>query len=220
MNLHDSIYDGITAEYARAFDKRVMDGMMTQMVCLKPRCHGKSEALMAAYGGGTRTVSSPSKIFGLTREELAAEVKAWHNSQRTFAPLTDQRVLDEIRHSGTVTGRTPSQPEIQTFPIDGAHMNPQVYKQVEQTILRTERVEIASTKWFNAETHEPGQPGVFEVNPVPQYDTAEGDQRFSFFNGKSFGPVSPSTQGAYNARFEKSKLGSTITQFRGLVEQA
>jgi hypothetical protein len=87
-------------------------------------------------------------------------------------------------------------------------------------------VTIESTDWFNTAKKEPGQPGVFEVNPVAEFDTVTDDQetelncrRYSYFNGKTFGPIASSVQRAFESRFEKSALGHTITAFRGLVEE-
>lgn len=80
-------------------------------------------------------------------------------------------------------------------------------------------VEIDSTKWFSAAKKEPGQPGVFEVNALSQFDTEASPRRFSFFNGKSFGPISSTPEGAFRERFNFSSLTSGITEFRGLVKE-
>ena len=79
-------------------------------------------------------------------------------------------------------------------------------------------VEIESTKWYNTETHGPGQPGVFEVNTVKQFDSEDSPRRFSYFNGKQFGPISSTPEGAFRERFNHSVLSAGITRFRGLKE--
>lgn len=79
-------------------------------------------------------------------------------------------------------------------------------------------VGIATTKWFDSTKREPGQPGVFEVNAVHQFDGDDAPRRFSYFNGKQFGPISTSVEGAYAERFNVSSLTAGITHFRGLSE--
>lgn len=79
-------------------------------------------------------------------------------------------------------------------------------------------VGIATSKWFKTSKYEPGQPGVFEVNAVHQFDAADAPRRFSFFNGKQFGPISTTAEGAYAERFNVSCLTAGITHFRGLSE--
>lgn len=75
------------------------------------------------------------------------------------------------------------------------------------------------TDWHNASTKEPGQPGVFEVDPVTLDDSGEERRRFSYFDGKKFGPLSTSVEGAYRERFNHSTLSSTITKWRGYAEE-
>lgn len=99
-------------------------------------------------------------------------------------------------------------------------VNPITSKTVKYEAVRTERAEIENTKWFDNATHYPGQPGVFEVDPIVVADGAEGQRRFSYHNGRDFGPVKLSPAAAADARFEKSKLAGDIKRFRGLVEQA
>ncbi len=100
-------------------------------------------------------------------------------------------------------------------------MNPSLIKQVTVEVTNSQRVEIESTKWFDAASTEPGQPGVFRVNAVEEYDDNDQEcQRYSFFNGKVFGPIKQSAYQAYVERFGKSTLGHTITHFQGLKEQA
>lgn len=88
------------------------------------------------------------------------------------------------------------------------------------TNVDTSLARIEHTKWFDAATKIPGQPGVFEVNSVSTFDTDEtGPRRFSYHNGRDFGPVMASPADAFAARFNKASLQSSITAFRGLSEQ-
>lgn len=100
-------------------------------------------------------------------------------------------------------------------------MNPIKVVEVEysETFSGQQRVEIENTAWFDHAKKEPGQPGVFEVDPVQQFDDGtDVIRRFSFFNGKRFGPIASSPEAAYRERFGKTHL--IVASFRGLVEQA
>lgn len=95
----------------------------------------------------------------------------------------------------------------------------EMVKRAPEAVTRTETVRVEHTKWFNADKYEPGQPGVFEVNRVHQFDgEVPGPRRFSYFNGKKFGPISTKPESAFAERFNFSALSSSITQFRGLSE--
>jgi hypothetical protein len=78
----------------------------------------------------------------------------------------------------------------------------------------------ARTRWFDASTTEPGQPGAFEVDPVRLTDDPTEDPvaRFSFFNGKTFGPVAHSPAAAYALRFGTARIEPRA--FRGLPTEA
>jgi hypothetical protein len=82
------------------------------------------------------------------------------------------------------------------------------------------QVTTARTRWFTTETTEPGQPGVFEVDPVRLTDDPTEDPvaRFSFFNGRDFGPIAHSPAAAYALRFHS--FGLTPRAFRGLPTEA
>lgn len=99
-------------------------------------------------------------------------------------------------------------------------MNPTQVVEQEYTGIEYVTVDVESTDWFNAAKKEPGQPGVFEVNPVEQFENEPAPRRFSFFNGKAYGPIEPTPEAAYSSRFGKSGLSNTITAFRGLSEPA
>jgi len=90
---------------------------------------------------------------------------------------------------------------------------------VPQTTTDVKHVRVEHTKWFNAETQEPGQPGVFEVDRVVQFDGEPvGPRRFSYFNGRKFGPISTTPEQAFLERFNFSVLSASIKKFRGLSE--
>ena len=97
-------------------------------------------------------------------------------------------------------------------------MNPLKQIETEITLPCTDLVPVECTDWFSYFRKEPGQPGVFEVNGKPVFDNEDCPRRFSFFNGKAFGPIKPTPDDAYDARFEVSLFGDTIHLFRGLVE--
>lgn len=98
-------------------------------------------------------------------------------------------------------------------------MNPTKYvtTEVKSTHTATSLAEIESTKWFDAATKQPGQPGVFEVDAAVLDDSGQEVRRFAYHNGRDFGPVYQHPQMAYVNRFEKR--GTPVTKFRGLVEQ-
>lgn len=93
-------------------------------------------------------------------------------------------------------------------------------KRSPEVVVTTQQVRVEHTKWFDASKYEPGQPGVFEVDRVHQFDNPEivGPRRFSYFNGKQFGPLSTNPEAAFNERFNVSSLSSSIKSFRGLKE--
>jgi hypothetical protein len=98
-------------------------------------------------------------------------------------------------------------------------MNPTTVKTITIEHSVNQRVEIENTKWFDAETTEPGQPGVFEVEGVKVFDDGtEVVRRFSYFNGKRFGPIASTPEYAHRERFNNSAL--VVSKFRGLKEQA
>jgi hypothetical protein len=83
--------------------------------------------------------------------------------------------------------------------------------------MSTKIVAIESTDWFDARKKLPGQPGVFEVDPI-LVDVGPGIPRYSYHNGRDFGPVALSVEDAF-----KHRLGgraTEVTKFRGLVEAA
>lgn len=147
------------------------------------------------------------------------------NKPIIITPYRDSIYHDMVRadrHGGTVTGRLSSSTPNPSNTPKGLNVNPTITKLVTESIERTstKTLIIENTEWFDNATQEPGQPGVFEVDPVIVADGAEGQRRFSYFNGKSFGPVKLDATSAYAARFEKSDLSASILKFRGLKEQA
>ena len=81
--------------------------------------------------------------------------------------------------------------------------------------------EVSCTRWFSYVEEEPGQPGVFEVDPVMAYDinTESAIRRFSYFNGKQFGPTCVTPEDAFHYRFVKVRLSSSpIQAWRGLSQ--
>lgn len=99
-------------------------------------------------------------------------------------------------------------------------MNPIKFVEAQETIVveGIKSVEIDNTKWFDAAKKEPGQPGVFEVNPVSVFDGEDQARRFSYFDGKKFGPVSSTPRLAFDIRFTASTQAASIAAFRGLAE--
>jgi hypothetical protein len=81
-----------------------------------------------------------------------------------------------------------------------------------------DNIVIESTDWFNFAKKEPGQPGVFEVDPVPTDDLGGSLPRFAYWNGRFFAPAANDPEGAYRNRFG-GKAGY-VSKFRGLVEAA
>lgn len=84
--------------------------------------------------------------------------------------------------------------------------------------MSTKIVAIDTTKFFSALTHEPGQPGVFEVDPAVLDCAGTEAPRYSYFNGKDYGPLALTPEQAYAGRFGKRK--TPVCVFRGLVEAA
>jgi hypothetical protein len=80
-----------------------------------------------------------------------------------------------------------------------------------------DNVMIESTDWFNFAKKEPGQPGVFEVDPVPYNDQGDTIPRFAYWNGRKFGPAASTPDYAYQLRFDGT--ASYVTKFRGLMRQ-
>lgn len=99
-------------------------------------------------------------------------------------------------------------------------MNPTQVQVIDVPVQRAVEVEIESSDWFNASKKEPGQPGVYEVNALTNFDLVVSPRRFAYFNGKAFGSIADTPSMAYACRFDKSSLGHTITAFRGLVQAA
>jgi hypothetical protein len=88
----------------------------------------------------------------------------------------------------------------------GAMMNPTI------------SVPIMSSPWYSTTYHEPGQPGVFEVDSVTLDDTGAKLRRFSFWDGKWWGAVATSPSLAYTLRFRDPQFEPR--QFRGLLQPA
>jgi hypothetical protein len=95
-------------------------------------------------------------------------------------------------------------------------MNPTKIVEVQVPLTGYQDQPIDNTDWFNASKKEPGQPGVFEVDPLSLDDKGDELRRFAFFNGKDFAAVMQTPGDAYAARFDKRV--SPVTRFRGLVE--
>lgn len=95
-------------------------------------------------------------------------------------------------------------------------MNPSKF--IEVPGVEVHAIEVESTRWHDFASKEPGQPGVFEVDPLQLDDGGEELRRFSFFNGKDFGPVMQTPSDAHEARF--GRRIAPVTKFRGLVEAA
>lgn len=181
---------------------------------------------LAVYGQSV-TVARPPHYDHLDALRCPADYteleKRVASVSRDYDKARNLRKMAEfaLAYGGTSIGRiASSSPSLQSLPKEAPNMNPTTTKTVTIEHKTTQRVEIENTKWFDAETTEPGQPGVFRVNPVVVADGAEGQTRYSYFNGKSFGPVKLSVDAAYTSRFDKSTLASTITHFQGLKEQA
>ena len=78
-------------------------------------------------------------------------------------------------------------------------------------------VAIETTDWFDARKKLPGQPGVFEVDPlIPDVGTMI--PRYSYHNGRNFGPVTFTVDDAFKYRL--AGRITEVTKFRGLVEEA
>lgn len=129
--------------------------------------------------------------------------------------------LDGDMLRGLVDPRTiqPRKVEGDKFaPIKAVEVTEKVVEKREVT--RVDHVRVEHTKWYDTAKYEPGQPGVFEVDRVHQFDNPDiiGPRRFSYFNGKQFGPISTNPDSAYAERFNVSSLSSSIRAFRGLKE--
>lgn len=133
--------------------------------------------------------------------------------------LDNPHIADFAKHVAAAAGRK----------VEGDKFAPIKTVTVEETIKRapevvvsTQMVRVEHTKWFDTAKYEPGQPGVFEVDRIHQFDTPDvvGPRRFSYFNGKQFGPIATNPTSAYNERFNVSSLSGSIKAFRGLREAA
>lgn len=78
-------------------------------------------------------------------------------------------------------------------------------------------VAIETTEWFDATAFQPGQPGVYEVDPIIP-DVGHTIWRYSYHNGRDWGPVAHSIEEAFKYRF-CGRL-TEVTCFCGLVEEA
>ena len=78
-------------------------------------------------------------------------------------------------------------------------------------------VAIETTDWFNASKKLPGQPGVYEVDPLIP-DVGCSIPRYAYHNGRDFGPVTFSVDDAYTYRL--AGRATVVSKFRGLVEEA
>lgn len=98
-------------------------------------------------------------------------------------------------------------------------MNPMkcVTTEIKSVHSATSLAEIENTKWFDAATKQPGQNGVFEVDPIKVGDAGREVRLFSYHNGRDFGPVHEFPVAAFVDRF--GKRITAVTKFRGLVEQ-
>lgn len=74
------------------------------------------------------------------------------------------------------------------------------------------------TGWFDATTTEPGQPGVFEVNPILVTST-DYVYRYAYWDGKQWGEARLTPAEAYDMRFCRGNI-MPITGFRGLAQEA
>lgn len=81
----------------------------------------------------------------------------------------------------------------------------------------TRSAPIPLTRWYKHGTHEPGQPGVFAVDDLVLDDSGKSVPRYSYWNGKDFGPVMLHAYSAYGNRFGARR--SPVTVFRGYTEQ-
>lgn len=88
------------------------------------------------------------------------------------------------------------------------------------TVPRVSTATVQRTRWFDASTVEPGQPGAFEVDPVRLTDSQDEQPqaRFSFFNGRAFGGIGSTPEQAYALRFVSP--AQQPRAFRGLPAEA
>lgn len=82
----------------------------------------------------------------------------------------------------------------------------------------TKQATIDTTPWFKLEAREPGQPGVFEVDPAVIDCEGNTQPRFAYWNGKDFAATAQSAGAAFRARFNRRII--RVTKFRGLTEDA
>ena len=90
----------------------------------------------------------------------------------------------------------------------------------ELTEVHTQVVDIEFTPWFSMAKKLPGQPGVYEVNGVAVFDDEPVARRFSYHNGRYFGPVRSTPAAAFAARLAIPTVAiqQSVKEFRGLVE--
>lgn len=82
----------------------------------------------------------------------------------------------------------------------------------------TQEVPVQRTGWFLIENTEPGQPGVFEVDPLP-VTLAHSVDRYAYWDGKVWHPAGVTPDDAYTLRFVTEPQVHPITAFRGLDQQ-
>lgn len=96
-----------------------------------------------------------------------------------------------------------------------AVMNP---FQMQRSIPVMSQQYASVTKFYDASTTQPGQPGVFEINPVFVASDVPLCQRFSFWDGAKWAAPSISVEGAYELRFTFA-IDDDVVEFRGLTEE-
>lgn len=92
-------------------------------------------------------------------------------------------------------------------------LNPQVLPEINTAYT------VHPGEWYDAATHRPFQPGVYEVNSI-QVTAMASARRYAFFDGVDFKPADYEVNGAHALRMCTSYTQvHPITRFRGLSEE-